>query len=62
MCQTNAYIQENGGQEMFLESLARIEIQGGMLLITDIFGEKKQLNGRIIEINFQGGKVLMERL
>jgi predicted RNA-binding protein len=62
MCDTNAYIKANGVEEMFLESLARIEVQGGMLSITNIFGEKKQLNGRITEINFQGGKVLLERL
>ena len=62
MCDTNAYIRDAGADELYIESIARIEVRGNMLNITSIFGDKKELNGRILEINFQGGKVIMERL
>lgn len=62
MCDTNAVLKVNGAEEIFLESLARIEVNGGMLILTNIFGDRKDLNGRIVEVNFQAGKVILERL
>ncbi len=62
MCETNAYLKGNGSDELFLESLARVEVDGDMLYLTSIFGDKKTLNGRILEVNFQGGKIVIERV
>lgn len=62
MCQTNAYVRDAGKDEMFLEGLARIEVRGDNLNLTSIYGEKLVITGRILEINFQGGKLVMERL
>ena len=62
MCETNAYLKGEGSDELFLESLARVEVDGDMLYLTSIFGDKKTVNGRILEVNFQGGKMIMERL
>jgi predicted RNA-binding protein len=62
MCETNAYLKGEGSEELFLESLARVEVDGDMLYLTSIFGDKKTVNGRILEINFQGGKIIIERV
>ncbi len=62
MCETNAFLKEGGSEELFLESLARVEVDGDMLYLTSIFGDRKTVNGRIIEVNFQGGKIILERL
>ncbi len=62
MCETNAYLKGSGSDELFLESLARVEVDGDMLYLTSIFGDKKTLNGRILEVNFQGGKIVIERV
>ncbi len=62
MCNTNAYLMDAGKEEIYLESLARIEVKGDMLSMTNIFGDRKELDGRILEVNFQAGKVIMERL
>ncbi len=62
MCETNAYLKSGGSDELFLESLARVEVDGDMLYLTSIFGDKKTVNGRILEINFQGGKIILERI
>jgi predicted RNA-binding protein len=62
MCDTNAYLKAEGSEEIFLESLARVEVDGDMLYLTSIFGDKKTVNGRILEVNFQGGKIVIERL
>ena len=62
MCETNAYLKSEGSEELFLESLARVEVDGDMLYLTSIFGDKKTVNGRILEVNFQGGKIILERI
>ncbi|MBI5190492.1 MAG: CooT family nickel-binding protein [Nitrospirae bacterium] len=62
MCETNAYIRAGGIDEVLLESVARIEVAGEMLRITGIFGDRKEVRGRIVEVNFQGGRVLIELL
>ena len=62
MCETNAYVTAGGKEEMLLESLARIEVRDDLLSLFNIFGDRKELRGRILEINFQGGKVVVERL
>ena len=62
MCETNAYLKNEGKEELFLESLARVEVDGDMLYLTSVFGDKKTVNGRILEVNFQGGKIVIERL
>ena len=62
MCETNAFLRSGGAEEMLLESLSKIEVKGDSLQLFNIFGDRKELQGRIVEINFQGGKVLLERL
>jgi predicted RNA-binding protein len=61
MCETNAYIRDAGRDEIFLESISKIEVHGDRLSLTSIFGDRQEVTGRILEINFQGGKVIMER-
>ncbi len=62
MCETNAFVRAAGREEMLLESLSKIEVKGDSLQLSNIFGDRKELLGRIVEINFQGGKVFIERL
>ena len=62
MCETNAFLRSGGAEEMLLESLSKIEVKGDSLQLFNIFGDRKELQGRIVEINFQGGRVLVERL
>jgi predicted RNA-binding protein len=62
MCETNAFVKAGGTEEMLLEGLARVEVNGDSLSLFSIFGDRKELKGRILEINLQGGRVIIERL
>lgn len=62
MCETNAYLKAGGKEELLLESVARIEVDGDTLKLVSIFGDRKNIEGKIVEINFQGGKAMIERL
>jgi len=61
MCQTNAYVLTDGYEEMVMESVSRLEVKGGTLVMKGIFGDTVELAGRITGINFQAGKLYIER-
>jgi len=61
MCQTNAIAVAGGREEMLMEGVARLEVEGDTLKLRGIFGDRLELRGRIVEINFQGGKMIIER-
>ncbi len=61
MCQTNAIAVAGGREEMLMEGVARLEVVGDTLKLRGIFGDRLEVKGRIVEINFQGGKMIIER-
>ena len=62
MCETNAFLRSDGREDILLESVARIEVDGNTLKLVSIFGDRKSIEGKIVEINFQGGKAIIEKI
>jgi predicted RNA-binding protein len=62
MCQTNAFAVSGGGEEMLMEAVARLEVDGDTLRMRGIFGDRLEVKGRIVEINFQAGKMMVEKV
>ena len=62
MCETNAFLMSGGREDILLESVARIEVDGNTLKLVSIFGDRKSIEGKIVEINFQGGKAIIEKI
>jgi len=62
MCQTNAFALGADGEEMLMEGVSRIEVDGDSLRLRGVFGEWMDVRGRIREVNFQGGRLVIERL
>ena len=60
MCDTSAYIVKEGKEELVMNSLELMKVHNGSLEITNIFGERKNVEGRIRELNFLENKVLIE--
>ncbi len=61
MCEANAYIDKNGTEEMFLESVDIVEPEedGGYRLVS-IFGEQKTIKGKIKSMNLVDHKIVFE--
>jgi predicted RNA-binding protein len=62
MCQTNAFALGAEKDDMLMEGVSRIEVDGDMLKLRGVFGERLEVKGRIREVNFQGGRLVIERL
>ncbi len=61
MCLGKAYLEKNGERELILESVALVEIKGKKLRLSSLFGEEKEIEASLREIDFQSSRVIMER-
>ncbi len=62
MCQSNIYAIETGQQELILDEVARVEIQGDSITMERLFGERVSLTARIKEIDLMKHRILVERI
>ena len=62
MCLSKAYIDRNGKRELLMEEIASIEVNDGKLLVKTLFGEQKEIEANIREINFLKNSIELENL
>ncbi len=62
MCDANAYLLTDGTEEMLLESVDLVEMDGDEAKLTNIFGEQKIVKARLKLFDNGRGKLLFEPL
>jgi predicted RNA-binding protein len=62
MCLGKAYIEADDKRELVMDSIATIEIADNKLKLSTIFGDQKELEARIKEIDFEGSKIILTRV
>jgi predicted RNA-binding protein len=61
MCEANAYIVENGKEQLCLESVDIIRPEGDTVYLLSAFGEQKKVNARIREIRLIDHRIILEK-
>jgi predicted RNA-binding protein len=61
MCEANAYIVENGKEQLLLESVDILRPEGDGLYLLSAFGEQKTISARIREIRLIDHKIILEK-
>ncbi len=61
MCEANAYVKNNGREELLLESVDKITPEDNMLILENIFGQKKTIKGKIVEMALVEHRIVIER-
>jgi len=59
MCDTNAYIDKDGNEELYLENVNLIRPEDGRIYLKNLFGEEKIFKGSIKEISLNTHKILL---
>jgi predicted RNA-binding protein len=54
MCELNVYTVENGRREKVMEGVVRLIILEGKVRAEGIFGDSKEIAGRLTEVNIIG--------
>ena len=58
MCLAKAYLGDEN--ELLAEDITILKTDGGKLLITTLFGEQKEIEARISEIDFKASRIVLE--
>lgn len=61
MCEANAYIVQNGVEQMLLEDVDILRPEGEGIYLRSAFGEQKTVSARIKEIRLMEHKILLEK-
>jgi predicted RNA-binding protein len=62
MCLGKAYLEADDKRELVLDSIALIEIADTKLKLSTIFGDQKELEARIKEIDFENSRIILEKV
>lgn len=61
MCEANAYLRKEGEEELFLEAVDKVIPQEDGLVLEDIFGRRKIVKARIVELALVDHRIVLER-
>jgi predicted RNA-binding protein len=62
MCEAHAFIVNNDKEEMILENVDQVDIEGDEIRMINIFGEQKIIKARIKSYNGTKNRILLEPL
>jgi predicted RNA-binding protein len=60
MCLAKAYTGSNKEKKLLLEDIASLQVKDGKLLVTTLFGEHREIEASIKEIDFMSSSVILE--
>jgi predicted RNA-binding protein len=61
MCLAKAYLGTDGEKELLIEEIASLKTGDGKLLLTTLFGEQREIEASIKEIDFRNSSILLEK-
>ena len=61
MCETNAYIETDSGEELYLENVDILKPEGEKIFMKSLFGEQKLFEGSIKEISLIKRKIILQK-
>jgi predicted RNA-binding protein len=62
MCLSKAFLEHDGEREVILEQVAAVSVSDGTLSLRNLFGEQKEIGGRIREIDFLTHSIVVEEV
>jgi len=62
MCEANAYLVEDGKEELLLEMVDKVVPQEDGLMLEDIFGRRKLVKAKIIELALVDHRIVLEKV
>jgi len=62
MCLSKVYVDRNDKRELLMEEIASVEIGDGKLVFKTLFGEQKEIEAKIRQIDFLSHSLVLENL
>jgi predicted RNA-binding protein len=61
MCEANAYIYQDGKEELYLESVDIMRPEEGKIYLKNLFGEQRLFDGEIKEVSLLRHKIILQK-
>jgi predicted RNA-binding protein len=61
MCLSKAFIKNEEGNGALLENVVSLEAKDEKIVLSNILGEKQEIDGEIKSINFSKGEIYLKR-
>ena len=61
MCEASAFIVQNGKEELVMENVDELFMEGDKVKIISLFGDREVLDARIKMISFGKSKIILEK-
>jgi predicted RNA-binding protein len=62
MCEAHAYILKSGEEQLVMENVDQLDVEGDDIRMINIFGEQKSVRARISKYNGSENRILLEAL
>lgn len=60
MCDLKVYVRSNEREELVLEAVNQIRVEGGEVLMRNLFGEEKRVRGELKEVSLTKNRAIVE--
>ncbi len=61
MCQSKAYLEQDGAEELLLEDVVMVEPDGDKLILMNLFGEQQIVDAKIKMVDLLHHKIILEK-
>lgn len=61
MCESNAYLIKEGKEELIMESVGFMKLQGHTVYLRSIFGDETTVEARLRELNLTSHRIELEQ-
>ena len=62
MCLAKAYMGSVGEGDLLVEDISTVQVEGDTVRVTTLFGEQKEYEAGIKEIDFRASRILLEKI
>jgi len=62
MCLSKAYVDRNGKRQLLMGEIASVKIENEKLLLRTLFGEQKEIEANIRQIDFLTHSIFLENV
>ncbi len=60
MCESKVFLKSGDAEELVMEDVIRIEVDGEKIKLYGIFGDFKEVEGRIVLVDLSSHRVVVE--
>ncbi|MBE0516175.1 MAG: CooT family nickel-binding protein [Methanophagales archaeon] len=60
MCESSVFIEQERRRELLMEEVVHVEVDGEDITLTGILGERREIKGRIKEVNLMKHTIVIE--